>query len=391
MHVLKPIRAAAFLAALPFAVPALAAEVAVTSTADSGAGSLRAALAAAGPADTVVFALPLPATITLASELTIAQSAAIQGPGADQLTISGGASRLFHLDGSGKTVSISGVALTGGNASGNGGAILNDGGNLTLEGVAIEGNTASGTGGAIYNNFNGSGNELHVLDSTISGNHANKSGAIDFIGYQLVIVNSTIANNVASDSGGAMNLLFAEAYVRNSTIAGNSANFVGGINSQGSSLTFESTIVAGNTDSSGVNDLNRTGSPSTVNADHALFSEAFVPADNVINGSNVATLVGVSPMLSALADNGGSTDTMRPLPGSPVIGAGSNSLALATDQRGAPFARDAGGAVDIGAIQSALPLPPYTPPTPVPSLGAAALGLLAGLLALAAAARLRRA
>lgn len=69
--------------------PAQAATVSVTSTADSGSGSLRQAIADAAPGDTITFALPNPSTITLTSELVIAKDLTIVGPGAAALTISG--------------------------------------------------------------------------------------------------------------------------------------------------------------------------------------------------------------------------------------------------------------------------------------------------------------
>jgi hypothetical protein len=62
----------------------------VTSTADSGAGTLRAEIAAAQSGDTIVFALPRPSTIQLTSgTLTIGSSIHISGPGVSALTING--------------------------------------------------------------------------------------------------------------------------------------------------------------------------------------------------------------------------------------------------------------------------------------------------------------
>lgn len=66
---------------------------------------------------------------------------------------------------------------------------------------------------------------------------------------------------MTADSVGAILLQFAEAEIRNSTIVGNSANFVGGVQAQDSTLTLESTILAGNTDSAGINDINRLALP----------------------------------------------------------------------------------------------------------------------------------
>ena len=76
------------------------------------------------------------------------------------------------------------------------------------------------------------------------------------------------------------------------------------------------------------------------------------------NGSN-GNLVGVAdPGLGTLADNGGPTQTIALLAGSPAIDAGSNTLAvdpqgnaLTTDQRGTGFPRKVNGTVDIGAFE----------------------------------------
>jgi hypothetical protein len=355
----------------------------VTTNADAGAGSLRAVLAAAASGETITFSLPAPSTITLTSgELPITTSVTISGPGADALSIFNASGRVFNLDTSGKTVLISGVHLSGQNPSGNGGAIINNGGALTLQYVLIDNSSTTGEGGAVENNYNGSVSySLTIQNSTIANNTANKAGAIAFIGCDLRIENSTIYGNHATDSFGAMTLLGGCGYIYNSSIVGNTAAFsVGGINSQSSALTIESSILANNTDSSGINDLNRTGGGNSfVYASNSIFSESFVPADNVLNGSDVNDQVGVDPQLGALANNGGATPTLRPGPTSPALGLGSNSQGYAYDQRGAGFARnaDASGAagnVDIGAIQRYVPA--AAPPTPTPALS------LWGLIAL---------
>src|SRR5262249_17140353 len=60
-----------------------------------------------------------------------------------------------------------------------------------------------------------------------------------------------------------------------------------------------------------------------------------------------------------LATNAGPTPTHALLPGIPAIDHGNNDAGLATDQRGAGFARVAGARADIGAfeVQSAPPDP----------------------------------
>jgi hypothetical protein len=52
-----------------------------------------------------------------------------------------------------------------------------------------------------------------------------------------------------------------------------------------------------------------------------------------------------------LADNGGPTQTMALLPGSPAIDAGDNTVASEWDQRGRGYPRIVNGIIDIGAFE----------------------------------------
>src|SRR5438874_5720810 len=112
-----------------------AATITVTNTNDSGPGSLRQALADASDGDTINFAVT--GTIGLTSgELLVGTSITISGPGAANLAVNGNAtSRVFHI-GSGRTVTISGLTVTNGNANKqtvlDGGGIYNDHATLTL-------------------------------------------------------------------------------------------------------------------------------------------------------------------------------------------------------------------------------------------------------------------
>jgi hypothetical protein len=133
----------------------------VINSADSGPGSLRAAIAAAQPGDAIEFSPGLiGATITLQSPIDIDKLLFIVGPGADELTINGNnGTRLFNVGsyapGSvpGETTSISGLTLESGKAD-EGGAILDDGAPLTLksdvfdQNQAVGGPEGNGSGGA---------------------------------------------------------------------------------------------------------------------------------------------------------------------------------------------------------------------------------------------------
>src|SRR5215471_17266 len=84
--------------------------VTVLNNHDSGPGSLRAAAAAASSGDTINFANNLTGqTIKLTGgELAITKSLEIDGPGAGQLTVSGGGSSRVFAIASGADVTLSG-------------------------------------------------------------------------------------------------------------------------------------------------------------------------------------------------------------------------------------------------------------------------------------------
>jgi predicted outer membrane repeat protein len=143
----------------------------VTSDASDGPGSLREALAIAGPGDTIV--LTAGQTIVLTNLLQINKSIIIDGNGATLtqrgvLSASGG---LLSITSS-ATVSIRRLHFTGGRATSNGGAVYNQG-NLTLESCIFSDNANSTTntnngGGAVYTN--GASAVLTVKGCTFYGN-----------------------------------------------------------------------------------------------------------------------------------------------------------------------------------------------------------------------------
>jgi hypothetical protein len=71
-------------------------------------------------------------------------------------------------------------------------------------------------------------------------------------------------------------------------------------------------------------------------------------ADPVLTVNTTADLPGTNPHLGPLANNGGPTDTLALLPGSPATNAADSAGRPATDQRGVPHPP---GHCDIGAFQ----------------------------------------
>jgi hypothetical protein len=112
-----------------------AAPILVTNTNDSGAGSLRQALADANDGDPIFFGVT--GTITLSTgELVVDKSLTINGPGSDNLTVDGNhASRGFHVSG-GVTVTLFDLTIANG-ASDIGSGIFNDHAYLTLSNCTV--------------------------------------------------------------------------------------------------------------------------------------------------------------------------------------------------------------------------------------------------------------
>jgi hypothetical protein len=109
------------------------------------------------------------------------------------------------------------------------------------------------------------------------------------------------------------------------------------------------TIVAGNT---------HTGSPSDVDGSIVSNGHNLIGDTNGSSGWVASDLLNVDPNLGPLQDNGGPTQTMALLPGSPAIDAGDNTDAPEWDQRGEGYPRIVNGTIDIGAFEvQAPPLP----------------------------------
>jgi Bacterial Ig-like domain (group 3) len=352
----------------------------VTNTNDSGAGSLRQAIFDACDGATISFDMnqvASPITLTSAG-LVINKNLTITGPGANLLTVqrstAGGTPQfgIFTIN-SGKTVGISGLTISNGNTSTGGG--INNQGLLTLTGCTISGNSVNGTnslGGGILNGSTAGAATLTITNSTISGNSTNGSnsiggGIVNSTGNgtaTLTITNSTLSGNSAIGGGNFGGGIYnstttgtATLTITNSTISRNSANGIGGgIYTTGSgtvTVKLSNTIVAGNTKSNGTTPDDINGTVDGTSSFNLIGTGGSGGLTNGVNNNQVGV---ANALLASLANYGGPTQTHAPLPGSPALNAGSNTLAnsagLTTDQRGAGFNRIFNGTVDIGAFES---------------------------------------
>jgi hypothetical protein len=259
---------------------------------------------------------------------------------------------------------------------------MGNSGSATISNCTFSGNTSDG-------GIGNSGN-LTIDNSTISGNKAVGSPAYSTAGLSaggdypatdgfaggiyttngtLTINSSTIADNeaiggssagLATYGGYAGNGYGAGLYINSGTVTINNSTFAdnqaiggagyfagtgygGGIyNAAGpSALQMHDTILADNTADVGP-DL-----------DGGVTSQGYNLIGNTSGGSGfiASDLLNVNPQLGSLQNNGGPTQTMALLAGSPAINAGDNTNAPSYDQRGPGFPRIVNGTIDIGAFE----------------------------------------
>lgn len=361
--------------------------IVVTTTDDvvdpnDGLTSLREAIQQANSATGPAVIWLGPATYQLsaaAGELQISNSVSIGvasvlqvmpaggGPLDGAVIDGGGQTRVFHIQGANVAVSLSGLTIQGGHASGGGGAILDTATNsqLTLTDCMVNGNVASGDGGAIDEAAGTSA--LSLVRCTIANNTSGGNGGgieIASTNTTTSLTNCTIYGNSATGHGGALadDSSGGTITIVNDTIDANSS----GLFQQHATINIGNSIVAKNgNDVTGafhpISDSNVIG-----NSDGSDISFMYVLPMFVIEGLGgppfgYPKIVGtashpVDPRLGPLADNGGLTLTQALLPDSPAIGMGARNGAPDVDQRG--VVRPDGNATDIGAYE-------FTPPTPV--------------------------
>ena len=212
--------------------------------------------------------------------------------------------------------------------------------NLYLYQTTVDNNTANRYGGGIFIRPYA---KVFILNSTISNNHASEiAGIWSQTNSQLIMTNDTISGNDAGTASGGGLTVYGTASLTNVTVAGNHAGVGGGILDIEGTVNLQDSIVAGNTASSGEPDCYGT----LQSQDYNLIGNA---NSCTISGMTAHNILGVPAKLGALANNGGPTQTMALLSGSPAINAANNSTCMGGDQRGA--LRPVGAACDMGAFE----------------------------------------
>jgi hypothetical protein len=313
-------------------------------------GSLRQAVIDANTtpgADRVVFASKLSGELNLDNAGIYLYGSPIEiiGPGARRVTVDGhDDSRIFTVQPTGGSATISGLTMTNGSSTADGGAINVDEANLTITDSAITNSAATGgatdNGGGIYTQGDsGTPEDLVILNSTISGNFAeDEGGGIYTSEVDLTMRNSTVSGNRARGGAG----VYLESSedtdeISNSTITRNTATeFAGGV--RRGPAEIRGSIVAGNAAPDGP-DLN---GPFAFPVSFSIIGDT-EGADIDDEGGN---LLGGNPKLKPLKNNGGPTDT-HAFKKSPAKNKIPKAQTPKSDQRGAPRK----GKGDIGAYE----------------------------------------
>ena len=281
--------------------------------------------------------------------------------------------------GSSSAASSAGGTGGGGGPGGAGGGVENQGTMTISDSTITDNKTGVGTIGGTGGNATGSPQGAGGVGG--AGGAGGSGGGIDS-STPISITNSTITLNTtaagvagggggsgssgtaasgatgAPGIGGGVSQTAATATLMQDTVAGNTSSATGGgLDASGTSTVISETnsIVAGN---SGSSDLN-----CAVGAGDQISDGGH----NIVFGDTAATLCpgqNLNPKLAgALASNGGPTQTLALLAGSPAIGlVPLNACAVTSDQRG--VARPQSSGCDAGAYE-------WAPPS-ISSVGAAA-------------------
>ncbi len=353
----------------------------VSSTSDSGFGTLRQAVLSASASDTINFSSSTNGTPILltSGEITLNKRLTIIGNGMGVTLIDGSSSsRIFFVDNSGTnsdTLNISMLTVQNGSATVHGGGIgsfgnaphnsyvLNlsnveiknctagfSGGGLaigigTLDQCYIHNNSDGGSGGGMYAHWH----PVNITNTTVANNAGLYIGGASFNGVSN-LTNCTFYGNVATDTLQGKGGLHVTGEITNCTVTKNTGAQNGGLSHSGfSSVNIVNSIIYGNT-----------------GGDVLIISFSFPPSDNASYSNNIVDSCHVQsfstincpswystqdPLLDPLGlqNNGGATQTVAIDCGSPAIDAGiSTTQVLSTDQRG--VARI--GAPDIGAYEN---------------------------------------
>ena len=243
------------------------------------------------------------------------------GKGAGLTTLDGGGFDTTLRSGYMSTsTAIHGVTIRNGNSGVLGGGVRVEAGSLLLDHSRVTSNIAEGGNGIDV----APGTLVEIDASTIDHNRS-LQGLQSFGGGILAqgsvrLLNATVADNFALQSGGGIYNLSGDVSMAFTTVAGNTVPDGApgaGLGGSGGFWHATNSIIAGNAQ---VNGAARTESDCAV--DLQLQGYTFIQSLDgcTVGGTASYAASGTDAKLSSLAQQGGATPTIGPEPGSPVIG-----------------------------------------------------------------------
>jgi hypothetical protein len=294
------------------------------------------------------------------------------------------------------TVTLNRCQVSNNQTNTRGGGIAQQGGRLTITNTTLSGNSAAAGGGIALD-----AGDIIMTTSTFMGNHAGDGGGIAQRGGTIIMTDSTLASNSAGANGGGVKLeggafnltrctltantaggsgggvwLGSRFFFTNCTFTANRAATGGGVfvdappvptDFNGESALLLHCTVAANVAASAGGNIDAVSAISLMNT---IVAQGSAPAgtdihgavasrDNnliehidstTLSGATAKNIYGRDPMLATLKNNGGLTQTLALLPGSPCIDhIIRDDSPVRTDQRSLPRGYD--GFCDIGAFE----------------------------------------
>ena len=286
---------------------------------------------------------------------------------------------MFDVE-TGVTASLSGLTISEGSTTANGGGLLNYG-TATLSGCMISGNSARGNGAGLtsfaaldarrlhhqrklllwWRRRIGSlprNRDAHRLHHQRKHRRARAGGLGNYFATATLTDCTIYGNSAPKYEGGAVQN-YSMTTLTNCTVSGNSAMTAGGLSNQkrlssSAEIVLTDTIIAGNTASGSPSDIGGS-KPGAVTGSYNLVGTGGSGGLTSGNNGNLVLSSLTDLDLGPLANNGGPTETMALLSGSAAIHAGIAVSGVATDERS--LALDS--PPDIGAFQVQQGAPVY--------------------------------
>ena len=268
----------------------------VTTTLDTGPGSLREAINTANASGPTAITFGIDGVITLTSALpVITNTVSIDGSG-HAITVSGANQFQVLFVNPNSALRIQSISIANGNGSPGGGIFVSANATLTVTNSTLVSNTAS-TGGAIFN-----AGTLTVISSTLVRNTAYLGGGI-WNNDTMTMISSTLVSNSSTSDGGGINN-YATLTVTHSTLLSNTADYGGGISNANSlAATISSSTFLSNTASSYGGGIENEGTLTVTNS--TLVSNASSNGGGIMNFGTLTVNTTNVMSNTATVDGGG--------------------------------------------------------------------------------------